>query len=90
MTQDWTTILRVETDRVDETTGSMTDLLSSPAITQEQVSQAYNAVESAAQRFELFVTDLEEQDVDDAVLEAAERILDRWDALSVHVAGYLR
>lgn len=90
MAQDWATILQDEADNVDEMTESMAALLSSPDVTQEQISRAYNAVEGAARRFEHFVTDLEEQDVDDAVLEAAETIQDKWDALSVRVGGHLR
>ena len=90
MAQDWATILQDEADNENEMTESMAALLSSPGVTQERISQAYNAIEGAARHFEHFVTDLEEQDVDDAVLEAAERIQDKWDALSVRVGSHLR
>lgn len=90
MAIDWVATLQVQTDLVLEVSTEVSKAVDEPDLTVEQASRFYRLVEQGARDFDAIVEIMDEHDVEDAFIAAAETIEDTWTNLSVATANRLR
>jgi hypothetical protein len=90
MAIDWVATLQVQADLVLEISTEISKALDASDLTIEQASRLYRKVEQGARDLDAIVEIMDEHDVEDAFLEAAEIIEDAWTNISVATANRLR
>jgi copper(I)-binding protein len=90
MAIDWVATLQVQADLVLEISTEVAKALDASDLAIEQASRLYRMVEQGARDFDAIVEIMDEHDVEDAIVEAAETIEDTWTNLSVATANRLR
>lgn len=87
---DWLDILKQQTVAGDEMSGTVADMLADPAITREQVKALFSALEKQADFVEKLRMALEKFGHDFPVIQAAERLEERYGDLAASVAEKLK
>jgi hypothetical protein len=77
-------------DRTKVAADNMPRILSNPAMTIDEAERLYAETESAAQELNAFVASMGEGDVDDAFIEAGEKIQQTWTKLLMGALNKLR
>lgn len=90
MAIDWVATLQEQADLVMDVAKDVDNALAASDLTVEQASRLYRMVESGAQDFDRIVELLNEHDLDESFIDAAETIEDTWTNLSVATANRLR
>ncbi len=87
---DWLDILKRETAAGDEMGRTVADVLADPAVTEGQVKTLFDALEEQADFVEKLRMALEKFGHDFPVIQAAERLEDRYGDLAAEVAEKLK
>ncbi|MGB3418595.1 MAG: hypothetical protein WBG88_00360 [Mesorhizobium sp.] len=87
---DWLDILKQQTAAGDKMTTTVTDMLADPAILEEQVKTLFDALEEQADFVEKLRMALEKFGYDFPVVQAAERLEERYGDLAASVAEKLK
>lgn len=90
MAVDWIATLQHQADIVMEVAKNVAYALDASDLTIEQASRLYRMVELAAQDFDRIVKFMNEHDLDESFIDAAETIEDTWTNLSVATVNRLR
>lgn len=90
MAVDWVSTLQEQADLVMEVAKDVANALDASDLTIEQASRLYRMVELGAQDFDRIVEFMNEGDLEESFLDAAETIEDTWTNLSVATANRLR
>jgi hypothetical protein len=90
MAVDWVTTLQEQADLVMEVAKDVANALDASDLTVEQASRLYRMVELGAQDFDRIVELMNEHDLEESFIDAAETIEDTWTNLSVATANRLR
>ena len=90
MAVDWVATLQEQADLVIDVAKDVANALDASDLTVEQASRLYRMVELGAQDFDRIVELLNEHDLDESFIDAAEIIEDTWTNLSVATANRLR
>lgn len=87
---DWLDILKQQTAAGDQMSKTVADMLADPTITEEQVKTLFDALEEQADFVEKLRMALEKFDHDFLVIQAAERLEERYGDLAAGVAEKLK
>lgn len=87
---DWIEILKEQTNVGDQMSKTVAGVLAEPSLTEGQVKTLFDALEQQADFVEKLRLALEKFGYDFPVIEAAERLEERYDELAASVAGKLR
>ena len=87
---DWLDILGQQTAAGDQMSRTVADMLADPAITEAQVKTLFDALEQQADFVEKLRMALEKFDHDFPVIQAAERLEERYGDLAAGVAQKLK
>jgi hypothetical protein len=87
---DWLDILKQQTAAGDQMSDTVAAMLADPAITEEQVKTLFAALEQQADFVEKLRMALEKFDHDFPVIQAAERLEERYGDLAAGVAEKLK
>lgn len=90
MGTDWIAILREQGELTKELAAEVPKALANPDLTLDQASRLYRLVEKSAQDFDRIIEGMDEEDLDEALYEAADSLEDIWSALSVATANKVR
>ncbi len=90
MSTEWISILTEQGDLAKRMARDVPIALGHPKLTLDQASRLHNAVEDGAQKFDQVVLAMEQEDLDDALLEAAEALEDIWSGLCIATANKVR
>lgn len=90
MAVDWVATLQEQADLVTDVAKDVDNALAASDLSVEQASRLYKMVESGAQDFDRIVELMNEHDLDESFIDAAETIEDTWTNLSVATANRLR
>ena len=90
MGTDWIATLKEQGELTKRLAVEVPKALGNPELTLDQASRLYRLVEKSAQDFDRIVERMNEEDLDDALYEAAESLEDIWSALSVAAANKVR
>jgi len=87
---DWLATLAEQGDIARRKATEVATLVVKPDLPLEMASQLYRDVEKGAQAFDRILSDMEDADVSDELLEAADTLAELWGQLSVASANKLR
>jgi hypothetical protein len=87
---DWLDILKQQTATGDQMSNAVAAMLADPAITEEQVKTLFAALEQQADFVEKLTMALEKFGHDFPVIQAAERLEERYGDLAASVAEKLK
>ncbi|MDX0615175.1 hypothetical protein GOD03_11840 [Sinorhizobium medicae] len=90
MTVDWLATLAEQGDIAKRKATEVATLVVKPDLPLEIASRLYREVEKGAQTFDRILSDMEDADVSDELLEAADALAELWSQLSVASASKLR
>ncbi len=90
MATDWIAILKEQGALAKKLSSEVPKALQNPNLTLDQASRLYSLVEKGAQDFDRVVDDMHNEDLDDALYDAAESLEDIWSALSLSAANKVR
>ncbi|RVM15075.1 hypothetical protein [Sinorhizobium meliloti] len=90
MTVDWLATLAEQGDIAKRKATEVATLVVKPDLPLEIASRLYREVEKGAQTFDRILSDMEDADVSDELLEAADALAELWSQLSVASANKLR
>ncbi|MBP1885014.1 hypothetical protein [Sinorhizobium mexicanum] len=90
MTIDWLATLAEQGEIAKSKAREVATLVVKPELPIEVASQLYRDVEKGAQAFDRILSDMEDADVEDTILEAADTLADLWSRLSVASANKIR
>lgn len=86
----WTARLIIAGDIAKEAAGTLPQRLAADDLTVLEASHMYFETERNAQAMDSLVDMMAEEDVDDALLEAAEALQDIWDSLTIAAVNRMR
>lgn len=87
---DWLATLAEQGDIAKSKATEVATLVVKPELPLEIASRLYRNVEKGAQSFDRILSDIEDADVSDELLEAADALAELWSQLSVASANKLR
>ncbi|MDX0567243.1 hypothetical protein [Sinorhizobium medicae] len=87
---DWLATLAEQGDIAESKATEVATLVVKPELPLEIASRLYREVEKGAQTFDPILSDMEDADVSDELLEAADALADLWGQLSIASANKLR
>ena len=90
MAIDWILTLQEQADFAKQIADDVTHTLEIADLSSAQAARLYRVVEQGAQTFDRIIEEMEQHDIDDDLIEAAETIADIWTDLSVTTANKLR
>lgn len=90
MAIDWLATLAEQGDIAKSKATEVATLVVKPELPLEIASRLYRDVEKGAQTFDRILSDMEDADVSDELLEAADALAELWTQLSVASANKLR
>ncbi|TXR50420.1 hypothetical protein [Phyllobacterium endophyticum] len=90
MAIDWILTLQEQADFAKQIADDVTQTLEIADLSAAQAARLYRVVEQGAQTFDRIIEEMEQHDIDDDLIEAAETIADIWTNLSVTTANKLR
>ncbi|MHC2543516.1 hypothetical protein ACVINY_004228 [Sinorhizobium meliloti] len=87
---DWLATLAEQGDIAKSKATEVATLVVKPELPLEIASRLYRDVEKGAQTFDRILSDMEDADVSDELLQAADALAELWSQLSVALANKLR
>lgn len=90
MAIDWVATLAEQGDIAKSKATEVATLVVKPELPLEIASRLYRDVEKGAQTFDRILSDMEDADVSDELLEAADTLAELWSQLSIASANKLR
>jgi len=87
---DWLATLAEQGDIAKRKATEVATLVVKPELPLEIASRLYRDVEKGAQTFDRILSDMEDADVSDELLQAADALAELWSQLSVASANKLR
>ncbi|WP_322883152.1 hypothetical protein U8C37_07015 [Sinorhizobium medicae] len=90
MTVDWLATLAEQGDIAKRKATEVATLVVKPELPLEIASRLYRDVEKGAQTFDRILSDMEDANVSDELLEATDTLAELWSQLSVASANKLR
>ncbi|WP_028054252.1 hypothetical protein [Sinorhizobium medicae] len=90
MSIDWLATLAEQGDIAKRKATEVATLVVKPELPLEIASRLYRDVEKGAQTFDRILSDMEDADVSDELLQAADALAELWSQLSVASANKLR
>ena len=90
MAIDWNLTLQEQADFVERIAADVGQTLAMPQLTATQASRLYRVVEQGALTFDRIIDEMEQDNLDGELIEAAETIADLWTYLSIATANKLR
>ncbi|SCW72978.1 hypothetical protein SAMN02927900_04233 [Rhizobium mongolense subsp. loessense] len=90
MAVDWFATLAEQGDIAKSKEVQVTTLLAMPSLPIEMATLLYSDVEKGAQAFGRILSEMENADIDDELLEAADTLADIWSRLSVASVNKVR
>jgi hypothetical protein len=90
MAFDWVLTLQEQADFAKQIADDVTRTLEIADLSTAQAARLYRVVEQGAQTFDRILDEMDQHDIDDDLVGAAETIADIWTNLSVATANKLR